>query len=53
MRKKPPSSSQQVYSITLQLPGDNIKVVQQKGSSLEVAERRALKFNPAAIGVKR
>lgn len=53
MRKKPPTSSQQVYPITLELPGGNTKTVQQKGSTLEVAERRALKFNPAAIGIKR
>ncbi len=45
--------AKQLYHITLELPNGKTKSVKVKASTQEVAERRALKFNPAAIGVKR
>lgn len=50
MPKQPPK---QLHIITLEFQKGATRTVKIKASSLEVAERRALKFNPSAIGVKR
>lgn len=42
----------QSYSITLEFPNAMTRSVKVRASSREVAERRALKRNPAAIGIK-
>lgn len=42
-----------LYQIVLEFPNTITKRVPVKASSREVAEKRALKFNPNAIGVKR
>lgn len=44
---------QKVYNVTLVFTNQVTRTVSKKASSLEVAERRALKHNPTAIGVKR
>lgn len=49
MQKK---SSKKPYSITLEYINGVTRTVKVVASSREVAERRALKRNPAATGVK-
>jgi hypothetical protein len=44
---------QKVYRITLEFAGGIYRTVKAKGTDLQVAERRALKHHPNAIGVKR
>lgn len=44
---------QKMYRITLEFVGGIFRTVPVKGSDREIAERRALKHNPNAIGVKR
>ena len=46
-------TKQKVYRITLEFAGGITRSVTVKGADLETAERRALKHNPAALGVKR
>lgn len=46
-------SSQKVYTIELEYPLGITKLVKVKASKLEIAEDRALKRNPPALGVKR
>lgn len=46
-------ASQKVYAVVVQFANGATKTVKVKGSSLEVAEHRALKFHPSAKGVKR
>jgi len=46
-------SPKQLFSITVEFPGGKTKLVKTKAVTREQAEQRALKFNPAAIGVKR
>lgn len=48
MRK---DSSQQHFRITVVLPNGKTKDINVKAATLETAERRALKRNPAAVGV--
>lgn len=50
MQKKSPK---QLFPITLEFENGSTRIVKVKASSREAAERRALKFNPAAAGVKR
>jgi hypothetical protein len=50
MRSKP---RQQLYRITLEFVGGIFRTVKAKGTDRATAERRALKHNPNAIGVKR
>jgi hypothetical protein len=50
MRPKPKSK---VYNVVLEYANATTRTVQVKASSREVAERRALKHNPGAVGVKR
>lgn len=50
MRSKP---SQQRFWVTLKFRGNVERIVQVRASNLKIAERRALKRNPAAVGVKR
>lgn len=45
-------AKQKVFKILLELPEKRTREVNAKGSTLEVAERRAMKFNPDAIRVK-
>jgi len=44
---------QKLYKITLEFAGGITKTVNAKGIDRETAERRALKHNRSAIGVKR
>lgn len=46
-------SQQKVYVVTLRFPKEVTRDVRVKASSREVAERRAIKRNPGALGVKR
>lgn len=46
-------SSKQVYSVTLTFANEVTRTVQVKASSREAAERKAIKFNSGATGVKR
>lgn len=50
MQKK---NQQRLYKIVLELPNGVTRTVQARGSTREVAENRALKRNPTAIGIKR
>lgn len=50
MQNKP---KKKVYTIELMFKNGLTRSVKQAGSTREVAENRALKFNPAATGVKR
>lgn len=50
MRSKP---GQKLYHITLEYKNGMMRTVTIKASSREVAEARALKRNPRALGVKR
>lgn len=50
MRSK---KSKQLYTIVVEFANGVTKTVKVKASSREVAESRALKFHPAAQGVKR
>jgi len=43
---------QQLYIFTLEFPKGITRTVKVKAASREAAERRALKRNPTAIGVK-
>lgn len=45
--------AQRPYQITLTFPNGLSRTVPVKASTREVAERRALKRNPSATGVKR
>ena len=45
-------SQQQVYTIVLEFPLGIVRSVKVKAGSREVAERRAMKRNPSAIGIK-
>jgi hypothetical protein len=49
----PTKSPKQLYEITLEFQNGSTRMVKVKASSREVAERRALKFHPNAVGVKR
>lgn len=42
-----------LYNVTIYYPNQTFRTVKVKAVSLEVAERRALKRNPGALGVKR
>lgn len=44
--------SKQLYHVELEFPNGLTRQVKIKASSREVAEKRALKFHPNAIGVK-
>lgn len=46
-----PKSSKE-YKVTLEFKNSVTRTVSTRATSLEVAERRALKRNPAAIGIK-
>jgi hypothetical protein len=46
-------SSQKRFWVTLKFKGNVERIVQVRASDLKTAERRALKRNPAATGVKR
>lgn len=46
-------AQQKVYTITLEFPNGITKTVTIKGADRETAERRALKHNRSATGVKR
>jgi len=45
--------SRQVYTIPLEFANGMTRSVKVKAKDRETAEKRALKFNPGAIGVKR
>jgi hypothetical protein len=51
--KKNRKSSQKQFWVTLKFEGNVERIVQVRATKLEVAESRALKRNPGAIGVKR
>jgi hypothetical protein len=53
MAGKKGKQHQQLFTFVLQLSQDRTREVKAKASTREIAERRALKFNPDAIGVKR
>lgn len=44
--------SKQLFQITLEFPGNITRAIKVRAVSREVAERKALKFNPSAVGVK-
>jgi len=44
---------QKLYTITLEYASGLFRTVQVRASDREVAEKRALKRNPSAIGIKR
>jgi hypothetical protein len=46
-------SSKKPYSIVVEFPNGVTRTVKVKATSREVAEHKALKFNPTAKGVKR
>jgi hypothetical protein len=50
MRSK---TKQQMYRVTLEFVGGIFRTVKAKGSNRQIAEHRALKHHPNAIGVKR
>ena len=52
-RSMRPAKKQQLFKVALEFPGPITRTIQVKASSREVAERRALKRNPAAIAVAR
>jgi len=45
-------SKKQTYPVTLIYSGGGEKTIMVKATSPEQAEKRALKFNPSAVGVK-
>lgn len=53
MLKTRSKTKQRVYRITLTFAGGITRTVHAKGIDRETAERRALKHNHNAIGVKR
>jgi hypothetical protein len=53
LRNVRPKPRKQVYTIWLMFPNNTSRSVKVKAASREVAERRALKRNPGASGVKR
>lgn len=44
---------QQLFKVALDFPGPMTRTVQVKAATREVAEARALKRNPSALGVAR
>lgn len=46
-------SPKQLYPIVIEFKNGMTQTVKVKASSREKAEKRALKFNPAAKGIKR
>jgi hypothetical protein len=46
-------SSKKLHRIELEFPNGITRTVKAKAATREKAEQRALKFNPAATGVKR
>lgn len=44
--------SKQLFSITLEFQGGIFRTVKVRATTREIAERRALKRNPSATGVK-
>jgi hypothetical protein len=44
---------QKLYTITLEYASGLFRTVQVRASDREIAEKRALKRNPSAIGIKR
>jgi hypothetical protein len=51
-RSKHAQPKKQHFTVTVVYPDGREKTVDVKASSREVAERRALKFHPNAVGVK-
>lgn len=47
------ASKQKPYLITVQFANGLMRTVKVKAASREVAENRALKRNPGALGIKR
>ena len=45
--------SKRLYSVTLEFANGVTRDVEVKASTREIAERRALKFNSTAIGIKK
>ena len=45
--------SKKPYTVVVMFPGGMTRNVKVKATSREVAEAKALKFNPSAVGVKR
>jgi hypothetical protein len=46
-------SRKQVYNIPIEFKNGVSRNVKVKATSREAAEKRALKFNPRAVGIKR
>lgn len=46
-------SHKQLFNVVLQLPLEITRTVKIRASSRERAERKALKFNPNALGIYR
>jgi hypothetical protein len=44
--------SKQLFRIELKFANDMTRTVKVRATTRELAEKRALKFNPSAIGVK-
>ncbi len=44
--------SKQVFQVTLEFANNVTRTVKVRAATREVAERKALKFNPTAMGVK-
>ena len=47
-----PRQSKKLYNIVVEFPNGLTKNVKVRATSREIAEKRALKFNPHAKGVK-
>lgn len=50
MRQK---QAKKLYNITLEYPNNLFRTVQVRASERDIAEKRALKRNPTAVGVKK
>lgn len=48
-----PKKSKQLFTIVLEFENGMTRTVKQRAASREIAERKALKFNHGAKGVKR
>lgn len=44
--------SKQLFKIELEYDDDTIRIVNIRATTREIAEKRAMKFNPGAKGVK-
>lgn len=45
-------TTKKLHVVVVEFPNGNTKTVKVKAADLDAAEKRALKFNPSAIGIK-